>query len=127
MYRSSSTLKCIVLYLTIVKCFSQHEPFRNASSVLNHKRKGRIWCEIKVKDYQRGWWSGPQRGKSVPQRGTYGFKGSQLSHKGPDMGNKEVQPIRGSKRTEGSGRECRQNEITTILHSMNGTLLRLTD
>jgi len=28
------------------------------------------------------------KGKFVPQRWTYGCKGSQLSHRGPDAGNK---------------------------------------
>lgn len=44
------------------------------------------------------------RKKSIPRSGTYGHKGSQLSHIGPDARSKAVQPIRGSKRTEGSGR-----------------------
>ena len=38
--------------------------------------------------------------KSIPQRGAYGCKGSQLSPRGHDTGNKEIQPIRGSKRTD---------------------------
>jgi len=48
-------------------------------------------------DYQSGWWNGLQR-KSVPQRLNNGCKGSPLSHRGPDTGNKEVQPISGSKK-----------------------------
>jgi len=65
-------------------------------------------------NYKRGWWSG-QQGKSSPQRGTNGCKGSRLSHIGLDSGNKEVQPIRGSKRTEGSGRDGKKNKIRKIL------------
>ena len=34
-----------------------------------------------------------------------------MSHRGPDARNKEVQPIRGSKRAEGSGREGAMNGI----------------
>jgi len=41
----------------------------------------------------------------------------QLSHRGPDAGNKEVQLITGSKRTEGGGREGTKNEIRKILRS----------
>jgi len=33
------------------------------------------------------------RGRSIPQRGTTGCKGSQLSHRGNHTGNKEVQLI----------------------------------
>jgi len=67
-------------------------------------------------DYQRGWWNRLQSagGKSIPQRGTNGCKGSQSSHRGSDMGNKEAQPIRGSKRREGSGRDGTKNEIRKI-------------
>jgi len=40
--------------------------------------------------------------------GTNGCKGSRLSHRGPDAGNKVIQSIRGSKRAAGSGREGRR-------------------
>jgi len=42
-------------------------------------------------------------------------KESQLTRRGPDTGNKEVQPIRGWKRTEGSDRDGTKNEIRKIL------------
>lgn len=69
------------------------------------KRKGRI-CggrEMRI-DYRIGWWSGLQR-KSIPKGRTYGFKGSQLSHKGNDAGHKDVKSNRGLKRTERHDRE----------------------
>ena len=42
-------------------------------------------------------------GEVYSTKETYGCKGSRLSHIGPGTGNKEIQPIRGSKRTVGSG------------------------
>ena len=45
----------------------------------------------------------------------YGCKGSRLSHGGPDAVNKVLQPIRGLKRMEESGREGTKNEFTKIL------------
>ena len=38
-----------------------------------------------------------------------------MSHRGPGVGNKEVQLIRGSKGIEGSGRDGTKNEIRKVL------------
>lgn len=53
-------------------------------------------------DYGRGWWSGLQAEVYSTYRGTYGSKGSRLSYSCPEAENKEVKPIRGSRRTNGS-------------------------
>jgi len=68
------------------------------------------------RNYKRGWFNG-LHGESIPQVGTYGCEGSRLSHRGPEAGNKEVQPIRESKRTEGSVREETKNDIRETLRS----------
>ena len=54
-------------------------------------------------------------GGSLFHKEGHGCKGSQLSHGGPDTGSKEVQLIRGSKRTERSGRDGTKNETRKIL------------
>ena len=57
-------------------------------------------------------------GESIPQRGTYGCKGSQVSHRGPDAGNKGVQPIRGDggkwQRKVGEGNQKDTSEVDQI-------------
>jgi len=55
-------------------------------------------------DYQWEWWSRLQK-EVYSKKTTCGCKGYQFSLRGPDMGNKEVQPIRGLKNMEGSGRD----------------------
>jgi len=69
---------------------------------------------FEVRERQTTWENGEAdyKEKSVLQRGTTGCKGSQLSHRGPDTGNKEVQSIRRSKRSE-MGRKMR-SEIGTF-------------
>jgi len=47
----------------------------------------------------------------------FGYKVSRLSYIRPAVSNKEGRLIRGSTRTEGSGREGTKNEIRKILWS----------
>lgn len=54
------------------------------------------------------------RGRLFHEDGPMDCKGFRLSRRVPDVGNKEVQPVIGSKRMEGNGREWMKNEIREI-------------
>src|SRR5688572_4602708 len=119
---------CIVLYLAIYKALLTAKAFQKRSQCEQPEGKGRILVSKKMRrDYQKGWQSEPveevhSTEKDLCRRTC---EGSGLSHRSPDTRNKKVKPIRGSERTQRSGREWAKHEIAKVLRSK--TQMRLKD